>query len=112
MTDFTSDWPEDADGNVFRRLRERGFDFTRHYSVDYNVDFVEWPPSAEAVAWLKREFGSVSLYPPEEDFGGYVEFQVSGSVTYDGVTSIQRRVSAAMEPFGGVCETWGVLHAP
>jgi hypothetical protein len=112
MTDFTSDWPEDADGDVFHRLREHGFDFTQHYAVDYNVDFDAWPPSADAVAWLEREFGQVGLYPPGEDLGGYAEFQVVGPLTYDGVTSIQRRVSAAMERFGGICESWGVLQAP
>ena len=110
MTDFTSDWPEDADGDVFRRLREHNFDFTKHYAVDYNVDFDAWPPNAEAIAWLEQEFGHVSLYPPEEDFGGYAQFQVLGPVIYDGVTSVQRRVSAALEAFGGICESGGVMQ--
>jgi len=39
-----------------------------------------------------------------------VQFQVVGVVTYPGVTSIQRHVSAAMQPFGGMCESWGVMH--
>jgi len=29
MTELTEDWPGDADGGVFRRLVEHGFDFTR-----------------------------------------------------------------------------------
>lgn len=110
MTDFTDDWPEDADGDVLRHLQDHGFDFTRHYAVDYNVDFDTWPPSAKATDWLEREFGRVSLYPPEDDFGGYAQFQVLGLVTYEGIISIQRRVSAAMEAFGGTCESWGVLR--
>lgn len=116
MTELTSDWPNDADGDVLRRLSELNCDFTKHHAVDYNVDFDAWPPSAEAVAWLEQEFGPVTLYPPEEEedecFGGYALFQVFGLVTYDGVTSVQRRVSAAMESFGGICESWGVELPP
>jgi hypothetical protein len=78
MTDFTSDWPEDADGDVFRRLRDHGFDFIRRYAIDYNVDFDAWPPSAEAIEWLEREFGHVSLYPPEDDFGVTLSSRCSG----------------------------------
>ena len=110
MTEFAGDWPEDADGDVFRRLREHSFDFAQPYAVDYNVDFEAWPPSAEAVTWLEREFGRVCLHPPTVDFGGYAQFQVRGPVTYVGVTSIQRRVSAAMMVHGGICESWGVMQ--
>ena len=110
MTDFNRDWPDDADGDVFRRLQAHGFDFSRSYSVDYNVDFEEWPPSSEALVYLEREFGPLGLYAPEDDFGGYVQFQVEGPVTYERVMAVQARVSAAMEPYGGVCESWGVMQ--
>ena len=110
MTTLSVDWPDDADGDVFRRLLERRFDFSRPYPVDYNVDFLEWPPAKDAVAWLEFAYGSVVFHPPTESFGGYAQFQVHGSVTYEGVTSVQRRVTIALEPFGGICESWGVMQ--
>jgi len=110
MPHISADWPDDADGGVFRNLAADNFDFSALHSVDYNVDFESWPPPAAALQWLQDQYGEIGLFSPTEDMNGYVEFQVLGRLTYEGVTSIQRRVSAAMEPFGGVCESWGVMH--
>ncbi len=110
MTSITEDWPDDADGGVFRRLFEHGFDFSKPQSVDYNVDFYSWPPSPGAIELLESLYGPVTLYAPDEHGNGYIQFQVLAPVTYEGVTSIQRKVSIAMEPYGGVCESWGVMQ--
>ena len=110
MNQFVADWPDDADGGVFRRLAASGFDFSQPYSVDYNIDFENWPPANDALALLQSMYGNLSLYEPDEHGPGYVQFQIVGPVTYEGVTSVQRRASSAMAPFGGVCESWGVLH--
>src|SRR3954466_14798317 len=82
------DWPNDADGDVFRRMEASGFDFSKPYSVDYNVDFDAWPPHPEALKLLEVRYGSVELYEPEEDMKGYVLFKVTGLVTYESVTSV------------------------
>ena len=110
MAEFTDDWPDDADGGVFRSLAANAFDFSKQYSVDYNVDFDSWPPQAAALDLLRAMYGELGLYPPDEHGDGYVKFQVLGKVSYEGVTSVQRQASAAMGQFGGVCESWGVLH--
>lgn len=110
MPHISTDWQDDADGGVFRNLAAAGFDFSAQHSVDYNVDFESWPPPAGAVEWLRADFGELDLHPPSEEMNGYVQSQVLGRLTYEGVTSTQRRVSAAMASFGGVCESWGVMH--
>lgn len=110
MDNLTRDWPEDADGDVFRRMERAGFDFSQNWTVDYNVDFEVWPPPATALDWLEERYGELALYAPDDDMGGYVQFQVVGPVSYDGVTAVQRTVSAALGPHGGICESWGVLH--
>ena len=112
MTKIVADWPDDADGGVFRRLRANGFNFSIPHTVDYNVDFPCWPPPAEAVERLKAAHGQVELFEPEDGDLGHVQFQVHALVSYESVTSVQRQVSAAMSQFGGVCESWGVLHGP
>lgn len=48
--------------------------------------------------------------PPDEEGDGYALFRVEGQVTYDGVTGMQRRVTEMMRPFGGWCESWGVMQ--
>ena len=99
-------WADDADGDVFRRLVEGGFDFSRSYAVDFNVDFASWPPPQEAIDVLRSMYGEITVYAPDHD----VSFKVEGKVSYEGVTSVQRRTTAAMAKFGGACESWGVLH--
>ena len=103
-------WPMDADGDVFRRLEAKGFDFSVPCSVDYNVDFSAWPPAHEALEWLRAQFGHVEVFPPDPDSDGYVLFQIVGPLTYEGVVSTQHRVTAALQVHGGRCESWGVLH--
>jgi Regulator of ribonuclease activity B len=110
MTTITPDWPDDADGGVFRRLVEHGFDFAKPYSVDYNVDFDSWPPQKVAIELLDSLYGPVTIYNPDEHGDGYVQFKINALVTYEGVTSVQRNVSTLMEPYGGICESWGVMQ--
>jgi hypothetical protein len=110
MTTITADWPDDADGGVFRRLAEHGFDFSKPYSVDYNVDFDSWPPQQAAIDLLDSLHGPVAIYNPDESGDGYIQFQIHAPVTYEGVVAVQRKVSAEMEPYGGVCESWGVMQ--
>jgi hypothetical protein len=104
-------WPDDADGDVMRRLDESGFDFSGPHEIDFNVDFFDWPPSQDALDRL-RPFGTPELVSPDENGPGYVLIQVQAKLTYELVTSMQRRVSNAMAPYGGICESWGVLQSP
>ena len=110
MPTLIADWPDDADGGVFRRLRDHGFDFSKPHSVDYNVDFDSWPPQKAALDLLNSLYGPVTLYAPDEHGDGYIQFKICAPVTYEGVTAAQRTASAAMESFGGVCESWGVMQ--
>jgi len=103
-------WPENADGDAFRRLEANGFDFSSTCAIDFNVDFEAWPPSKDALAWLEEEYGPIAVHEPEENFGGYVSFTIRAKVTYELVMSTQEATSAAMAAYDGVCESWGVLH--
>ena len=104
-------WPNNADGDVFRRLEEDGFDFLQPHSVDFNVDFDSWPPPQHAVELLRSMYGAICLFPPDEDSSGWAQFQIHGLVSYEVVTSVQRNTTKAMLPFGGVCESWGVMQS-
>jgi hypothetical protein len=103
-------WPDDADGDVFRRLVEHGFDFSMSHALDYNVDFDTWPPAQAALDALRSMFGKIQIFEPDDDYSGYIQFQIHGPVTYEAVTTTQRRATTAMATFGGVCESWGVMQ--
>jgi Regulator of ribonuclease activity B len=102
-------WPDDADGDVLRRMAARGFDFGQPCLIDFNVDFDSWPPPEVALTRLEQRFPSTRTCP-SSDGGGYVQFQVYGKLSYELVVNTQRVVSNEMATFGGVCDSWGVLH--
>jgi hypothetical protein len=95
---------------VLRRLESGGFDFGREYLLDFNVDFDVWPPPREAIATLQRLYPATVVYDAVGSDPGYIQFQVYGRVTYELVLRIQKDVTTLMKPYGGVCESWGILH--
>lgn len=107
---FRFEWPDDADGDVLRRLRESGFDFSAKWDIDFNIDLDSWPPAEALLEELRQKFERVEVVEPDQDGNGYIAFVVNSTLTYELVMSIQRTASQIAKPFGGVCESWGVLH--
>jgi hypothetical protein len=103
------DWPADSDGDVFRRMHADGFDFETPVSIDFNVDFAEWPPSGELITKLAENYEQVEFHESDE-YRGYDSFVVTEKVSYELVTSVQRSVSELAAPYGAVCESWGVMQ--
>jgi len=101
-------WPDDADGDVLRRLEEKGFDFSKHYMVDFNIDFDQWPPIKEAMDVIRIAYPDAKIYGDGEE--GYVLFKVNSLITYDFVVKTQAKASSLVTQYGGRCESWGVLH--
>jgi len=91
-------------------MSSHGFDFSSPANIDFNIDFDEWPPSKEFLGHLRSQFSEVFVYDPDEHGGGYVRIVVNALVTYDLVMFVQKSVSEIAAPFGGICESWGVLH--
>jgi hypothetical protein len=105
-------WPDDADGDVLRALESKGFDFGAEYSIDFNVDFEDWPPHPEAIKWLQSRYGTVEVFVPDNDLYEYAHFKIRARLSHTLVRETQAEVTAQLGRFGGVCETWGVLHDP
>ena len=105
----TMTWPNDVDGDVFRQLQRSGFNFGKTYVVDFNVDFVNWPPPHEAVEVLRKKYKELELRPPEDGDIGHIAFQLKGKLSYEWVVRVQREATALVARHGGKCETWGVL---
>jgi hypothetical protein len=102
-------WPDDADGDVLRRLAVQGFDFAKSHVLDFNIDFANWPPPLDALSSLARTYPDAQLCEPSDKIPGYVLVRVTAILSYDVVIRIQAEISAAMAPFGGQCDSWGIL---
>ena len=103
-------WPDDPTGDVLRDLEAGGFDFDAEYTIDFSVDFDAWPPSKAFIKKLKAIYPSAEIHAPEGDNPGDVRFVIEAKLSYERVTSILESVSALAEPYGGWCESWGVVH--
>lgn len=101
-------WPDDADGDVLRRLEEKGFDFTKSHTVDFNIDFDQWPPRKEAIDAIRIAYPDAKLYDDGGD--GYILFKVNSLLSYDFVMRTQYEATSLVAQYGGRCESWGVLH--
>jgi hypothetical protein len=104
-------FPNDADGDVLRRMASKGFDFSKRYVIDFTVDFEDWPPSIDAIRALEIEFGELVVHDDDDGDGGYVLFKCKGELSYELVLSIQAKATKLMQPYGGWCDSWGVLHS-
>jgi hypothetical protein len=103
-------FPDDADGDVLRRLEKSGFDFSTTWEIDFMVDFDSWPPSQAALDILKKEYSAIEVYAPDDDGDGYILFSINAPVSYDLIMDTQQTASSLVFSFGGVCEAWGVLQ--
>lgn len=99
-------WPEDADGDVFRSLAEDGFDFSVETLIEFNVELGDPDTTSAAID------AALGVYPDaaiglEDD---YFIVQLQALLTYDLVITVQQKLTAATETFGGSCDSWSVMH--
>jgi hypothetical protein len=109
-------WPNDADGDVFRRLEKSGFNFGEEVSIDFNIDFNHWPLTNEEKMEIRNLYPECEFFEPDEediedeDLIGYVQFQIVGKLSYEFVIKTQEFVTNQMKKYGGWCESWGVMQ--
>ncbi len=94
---------------MFRRLEADGFNFSVPHNIDFNIDFDAWPPSPELIKLLRQQYPNLKVFEPDGKGKGYVLFVIE-QLTYELVMFVQSSVSELAAPFGGVCESWGVMH--
>jgi hypothetical protein len=111
LTDSALRWPRDPHGDGLRRLQANGFDFTKPTVIDFKVYFEAWPAHKDAMLRMTHEYSSVSSCGTDDEFGGFLEFQVYALLTYELVTNTMGYVTELMSPYRGACLSWGVEFA-
>ncbi|RYY04022.1 MAG: ribonuclease E inhibitor RraB [Gammaproteobacteria bacterium] len=108
-------WPNDADGAVFRLLVKNNCDFEKEYVIDLNLDFDHWPLTEEEISNIKALFPNVEIVNPGpgQDIGngvniGFLQFQVVNKLSYEYITELQASVTKSISKYKGWCDSWGV----
>lgn len=104
-----TNWPDTADGDVLRRLEARGFDFDKPCWIDFNIDFKTPKPSTGTVDVVTAAYPDARIQSEQDGERSYLLVKVFGRLSYEFVIQLQDELSKLMRPFGGICESWGVL---
>ena len=108
-------WPNDIDGDVFRRLEAHGFDFSIEHEIDINIDFDSWPLSNNTVDAINELYPGCNFIEPDEediengDTNGYVQFYITEKLTYELIVKMQKEATNKVKQYGGWCDSWGVV---
>ena len=103
-------WPQDADGDVFRRLDAEGFDFSRAVEIDFFIDFETTPPPDAALAAISEAYPTAEFEMHDDE--DYIIVQLQAKLTYSLATSTQEKLTQLTSGYGGSCESWGVFQEP
>ncbi|GAA0532613.1 enoyl reductase-like protein [Rhizomicrobium palustre] len=103
-------WPPDLDGDVFRRLDAAKFDFSKSYKIEFNVEFENWPPPDQAIDKIWQLYPEAQLDKVVDASAPYILISLCHVLTYEFVMGVQKKISDILSEFGGVCDSWGVLH--
>lgn len=108
------EWPQDADGDVLRKLKKNNFDFESKHEVDFSIDFDHWPLTEAEEKYLLHSYPNAEIIEPDEDdlIGddryGYVLIKFNNKISYKFVVEAQKLITQKISPIGGVCESWGL----
>lgn len=108
-------YPDDDNGDVFRRLEGADFDFSQEYAVDFYAVYAT-EEEADVVArqfatdWKSgQKFKSIETRPAEKG-GMELELVPVMKVTYENITAFENKLADRTSKVNGYLDGWGVLH--
>lgn len=107
-------FPNDANGDVLRRMQADGFDFSREYAIDFFAVF-----ASEAVAdQVARQYAADHAAgarltrietSPHADGGMELILTIRMLPTYENITDFENRLADRVAAVDGYLDGWGVL---
>ena len=113
MSDLKN-WPDDTDGDVFRILDERNFDFESEQDIEFSIDFRSWPLSIKAQQKALEKLPGSKFIELDEEYqdddinSGYLSYIIKCRVTFEFVTEEQKKLSNIFDELDGYCDSWRV----
>ena len=100
------DYPNDADGDSLRRVRDSGSDMSLPMTIDFSIH-VPNEGAARAVAALVSLHGFDPSISDNEGRGSWsVYCSMTMLATYDSVVSVKAHLNELTKPQGGICDGW------
>jgi hypothetical protein len=107
---LNKDFPNDENGDVLRRMKESGMDFSKSYDIDFEHLFPT-EEGARAMAQAVEKTG----YKTEVGYGEEVKgwdcrVVVHMKPTHEGITAMEESLGKIADEHGGHSDGWGVLQ--
>jgi len=108
-------YPDDVNGDVFRRMKAHGFDFTREHVVDFHAVFAT-EAEADRIARLYvadhkagDKFTNIETKPHREG-GMQLTLSKKMIVTYEAVSAFEAMLKERVSEVDGYLDGWGLLQ--
>ena len=108
-------YPDDANGDVFRRMERHGFDFSQEHVVDFHaVMATEEEADKVARMFLADHKAGQKLEnietKPHEVGGMCLDLAKKMIVTYESVAAFEALLAERVSQFEGYLDGWGVMQ--
>ncbi len=104
------DYPNDADGDVLRRLSDAKFDFSSPVEVELYC-YAEDLKTANAIRAIMNEVGfEADVFDDDDTVSVY--FKKRMLLTYDAIIGEQMIANQRLSGFNTRCDGWMVGHSP
>ncbi|MEM7016018.1 MAG: ribonuclease E inhibitor RraB [Pseudomonadota bacterium] len=107
-------YPNDGNGDVFRRLEKDNFDFSKEYAVDFYAVYATEKEAAIVAKqyvqdWKKGgKFKNIGTRPSKNG-GMELELVPIMKVTYENIVAFEKKLYDRTAKVDGYLDGWGVL---
>jgi hypothetical protein len=108
-------YPNDANGDVFRRMEDHGFDFTVEHAVDFHAVFATEAEADQIARMYLADHNAgnklTNIETKPSDKGG-MELTLSKRmlVNYEAVSAFESTLAERVSQVDGYLDGWGVLQ--
>ena len=106
-------FPNDANGDVLRRMAADGADLTSPRVIDFEHCFPTETSARRFFDVVRRERLEASVIPPDEDESLWqVQCRKRMVPTHAAIADTEQRLARIAEEYGGCADGWGTLSNP
>ena len=108
-------YPDDVNGDVFRRMQDSGFDFTVEHIVDFYSVFASEAEADQIARMYLADHKAGELLTdietrPHEEGGMELILSKRMLVTYEAITEFEKKLRERVSRVEGYLDGWGVLQ--
>ncbi len=108
-------YPNDENGDVFRRMEEQNFDFSKEHVVDFYAVFATEAEADQVARMYVADHNAGDKYTnietnPHSEGGMELILSKRMLVTYEAICALEQVLSSRVSQVEGYLDGWGVMQ--